>query len=272
MFKLAMVIAPKMAKFEAVVKEPLENSIRLLHEIGYDGVELSIIDPNEIDIQHVKSLIRNYGMEIPALSTGLNYLHHGLSLSSPDRGVREKAISRLKEIIDFASIFNAGVIIGLMRGRTERGITHKEAYRLMIESLNEVCSYAELKSVKIFFEPLNRYETDLINTIDEGLELIYTLNKNNLFLLLDTFHMNIEEAVIEESIAKARNKIGHFHIADSNRLAPGMGHINFKDILNTLKEVGYKGYLSAEIIIKPNFEKSAKVTYSTLKKIMEEIK
>lgn len=271
MFRLAMVIAPKTAKFEAVAKEPLERSLKLLHEIGYEGVELSVIDPSEMDMRYIKNLIESYGMEIPALSTGLNYLHYGLSISSPDKEVRDRAISRLKEIIDFASNFNAGVVIGLMRGKTEGGISRTEAYRLMKEGLSKVCSYAEQRDVDIFFEPLNRYETDLVNTVEEGLNLIYSLNKNNLFLLLDTFHMNIEEAVIEESIAKAKNRIGHFHVADSNRLAPGMGHINFRSILNALKKADYKGYLSAEIIIKPNLEKSAKITYNTLKKAMEEI-
>ncbi|HDH06822.1 MAG TPA: sugar phosphate isomerase/epimerase, partial [Thermoproteales archaeon] len=90
------------------------------------------------------------------------------------------------------------------------------------------------------------------------------INSPSLKLLLDTFHMNIEEPLIEESIKKAGKKIGHFHVADSNRLAPGMGHLDFKSIIGSLKETGYEGFLSAEVIIKPSLGVVLEYTKKTL--------
>lgn len=269
-FKLSMVVAPPEAKFEAVVRETLDDALKILVETGFDGVELSILDPKKH--QGAEKKISEYGLEVPALSTGLNYLHYKLSLTSPDPTLREKAVERLTEIAELGHrLGGAGVIIGLMRGRLENGVKPQDAYNLLVENLKKVCRNAAEYGVDIFFEPLNRYETQIINTVSEGLKLLEDINEENLYLLLDTFHMNIEEKVIEDSIRMANGKIGHFHVADSNRLAPGMGHIDFASILHALKDAGYNKYLSAEIIVKPDLETAAKVTMNTLKLAMVEL-
>ncbi len=266
-FKVSMVVAPPKAVFEAVAKQPLENALKVLSSMGYDGVELSVLEPEMY--RGIERILTNYGLEVSALSTGLNYLHYGLSLSSPDPVKRKGAVKRLIEIAEFGEKVEAGVIVGLMRGKLEKGQNRVEAYEHMINGLKEVCRGAREHGVDIFFEPLNRYETQLVNTVAEGLKVLEDVNEDNLFLLLDTFHMNIEEPVIEDSIRQASDRIGHFHVADSNRLAPGMGHLDFTSILAALKDTGYKGYLSAEIIVKPDLETAAMVTLNTLKKAME---
>ncbi|RLE73244.1 MAG: sugar phosphate isomerase/epimerase [Thermoprotei archaeon] len=271
MFKKSMVVAPPSAEFEAVVREPLEEALKVLHELGFEGVELSILDPTRLNLKELESVLEEYGLEVPALSTGLNYIHYGFSLSSPNLEKRRAAVSRLKEFVDLGEALGAGVIVGLMRGRLEEGISKDKAYGHMVRGLREVCSYAENRGVKVFFEPLNRYETQLVNTVDEAIELRKKVGTSALYLLLDTFHMNIEEPIIEDSIIKARGLIGHVHVADSNRYAPGMGHIDFKSILDALREAGYQGYLSAEIVIKPDFRSAAKTTLETLKKAEKEI-
>ncbi len=269
-FKLSMVVAPPQAKFEAVVRESLEKALRTLSEIGFDGAEISILDPPEPG--PLKSLLDEYGLEVPALSTGLNYIHYGLSLTSPDPEKREKAVERLIEIGRLgAALGGAGVIIGLMRGRLVAGVDREKAYSLLVDNTRRVAEACEKIGVKVFFEPLNRYETQLVNTVAEGLRLLEDVGSDNLYLLLDTFHMNIEEPVIEDSIRMAGERIGHFHVADSNRLAPGMGHLDFASILHALWDAGYRGYLSAEIIVKPDLEAAAMTTYRTLKTAMSGI-
>ena len=271
MFKKSMVVAPPSAEFEAVVRVPLENALKILHELGFEGVELSILDPNHLNLKELENILKEYGLEVPALSTGLNYIHYGFSLSSPSLEKRKAAISRLKDFINLGENLGAGVIIGLMRGRLEGKMSKDEAYKYMVEGLREVCNYAENRGVKVFFEPLNRYETELVNTVEEAIKLCKIVGTGALYLLLDTFHMNIEEPVIEDSIIKARGLIGHVHVADSNRYAPGMGHIDFKSVLKALREAGYQGYLSAEIVIKPDFKTAAKFTLETLKNAEEEV-
>jgi sugar phosphate isomerase/epimerase len=125
---------------------------------------------------------------------------------------------------------------------------------------------AERESIFLWIEPLNRYETNLINTMEEGRRLIQHLGSRTLGLLPDTFHMNIEEMSIEETLQESMSFIHHVHVADSNRRAPGCGHINFKSVLRILKKSGYKGFLSFEILPEPNPNKAARMAIDFLRK------
>ncbi|RLE81796.1 MAG: sugar phosphate isomerase/epimerase [Thermoprotei archaeon] len=249
----------------------LKDIFKRAAKYGYDGVELSLLDPKDLKVSVVKALCEEYKIKVPAFSTGLNYLHEGLSLTDPKPNVRKKAVARLKDFVEVAHKLSSGVVIGLMRGKVVGGVKYEVAYTWLIEGLQELCEYAEKFDVKIFFEPLNRYETNIINTVDEGLKLIEDVGSKSLYLLLDTFHMNIEEAIVEESIKKASSRLGHFHVADSNRLAPGLGHIDFKSIIKTLLDIKYEGFLSAEILPKPSPEEAAKIAIENLRKIFREI-
>ena len=112
--------------------------------------------------------------------------------------------------------------------------------------------------VRYALEPLNRYETDLIHTVADGLALIERVGAPNFGLLLDTFHMNIEEPSIDESIREAGSRIFHFHVADSNRWHPGAGHLDFAAILDTLFATGYRGFVSGEFLPIPDAETAAR--------------
>ena len=114
------------------------------------------------------------------------------------------------------------------------------------------------RGVRYALEPLNRYETDLIHTVADGLALIERVGADNFGLLLDTFHMNIEEPSIEASIHACGERIFHFHVADSNRWHPGAGHIDFKSILTTLFDTGYSSFVSGEFMPKPDADTGAR--------------
>jgi len=111
--------------------------------------------------------------------------------------------------------------------------------------------------VRFALEPMNRYETDLIHTAADGLELIERVGKENFGLLLDTFHMNIEDADIGESIRTCGDRIFHFHVADSNRWYPGAGHLDFGGILDELEKTGYQGFVSGEFMPLPDADTAA---------------
>ncbi len=114
-------------------------------------------------------------------------------------------------------------------------------------------------------EPLNRYETNFLNTVEETVAFIDSLGCENVGILADTFHMNIEEPNIPQAIAQAGALLWHFHIADSNRWAPGFGHLDFQPIFEELETQEYQGFVSAEIIQKPSFQEAARKTMATLK-------
>ncbi|MCD4786332.1 MAG: sugar phosphate isomerase/epimerase [Candidatus Eremiobacteraeota bacterium] len=267
--KLSLVVSVSETKFAAVAfKESYSLAIEKATKWGYDGVELAVRDPAVINVGELKNLLGRYNLEVPALGTGQAYGEEGLSLTSPDGQTREKAKERLKSHVKMASELNSKVIIGLMRGKVSQDSGLEKSLGLLKKSMRDLCDFAMKYNVEFVIEPINRYETNMLNTVDETLEFINGVGRENLKILLDTFHMNIEEPSIFDSIRKARKLIGHVHIADSNRWAPGCGHIDFAGVVNTLNEVGYDGYLSAEILPEPSPDKAGKFNYEYMSKLL----
>ena len=266
--KKSIVVSTPEAKFSALAyKEDFRDSIRKVAELGFDGVELAIRDPKKVDLEKIKELVRHYHLEVPAIGTGQAWSEEGLSFSDPRSKVREKAIARIKDHIDFAAEFSAQVIIGLIRGRIEDRVSREDAEKWTLDCVRECARLAQGLKVGLTLEPLNRYETNFINTIAEGIEFIKKVDFPNMGMLIDTFHMNIEEVSLYESIIKAKDYITHVHLADSNRWAPGSGHLDFAQVIKTLEKINYRGYVSAEILPLPDPDRAARLTIKHLKQI-----
>lgn len=256
--KLSIVLSTHAAKFEAVAfKGDFEQNVAKIAGYGYTGVELAIRDPKLVNPDELETVVKKYNLTVPAIGTGQAWGEERLSFTSGDRAVRRQAIERIKSHIPLAARFNAVVILGLIRGITPQGQTHAQSMTYLTEALQECSEAAAPHGVKYALEPLNRYETDLIHTTADGLDLIERVGAGNFGLLLDTFHMNIEDASIEKSIRLCGNRIFHFHVADSNRWYPGAGHLNFKEILDTLLETGYSGWVSGEFMPLPDADTGA---------------
>jgi sugar phosphate isomerase/epimerase len=220
--------------------------------MGYDGVELAIRDPKLVDINLLEELTRVNQLSIPAIGTGQAWGEEGLSFTDPDSSIRAAAIERIQSHIPMASRFGAVIIIGLIRGMVKPGVDQAHAADWLMEAIQVCAATARHQGVSLALEPINRYETTLINTVSQGLELIESVGADNFGLLLDTFHMNIEEGNIEASIRQCGAHIFHFHVADSNRWYPGGGHLDFKSILKSLFSTGYSGWVSGEFLPQPN--------------------
>ena len=193
--RLSIVLSTHQTQFEAVAfKSDFESGIAKIAGWGYDGVELAIRDPDFVDVSMLERVISDHGLKVPAIGTGQAWVEERLSFTSPDQEVRRAAIDRIKSHFPLAKHFDALVIIGLIRGVTPQEQTHTQSMQYLIECLQECTDAARSAGVLLALEPLNRYETDLIRTADEGLDLLDRVKSNNLGLLLDTFHMNIEEA------------------------------------------------------------------------------
>lgn len=256
--KLSIVLSTHAAQFEAVAfKGDFETNIAKIAGYGYDGVELAIRDPKLVDPDQLEGVVGKHKLVVPAIGTGQAWGEEGLSFTSNDPDVRRAAIERIKSHIPLAARFKAVVILGLIRGITPEGQSHKQSMGYLVEALQECSAAAAPYGVRYALEPLNRYETDLIHTVADGLDLIERVGADNFGLLLDTFHMNIEEPSIEESIRTCGNRIFHFHVADSNRWYPGAGHLDFKRILDTLFETGYSGFVSGEFMPIPDADTGA---------------
>ncbi len=256
--KLSIVLSTQQAQFQAVAfKGDLEANLKRIASYGYQGVELAVRDPRLVDIDRLEQLVCQQGLCVPAIGTGQAWGEEGLSFTDPDPAIRRLAIERIQSHIPLAAHFGAVIIIGLIRGIVKPGVEPAQAMEWLVAALRECCQAARGQGVRLALEPINRYETTLINNAYQGLDLIEAVGADNFGLLLDTFHMNIEEAVIEESILACREHIFHFHVADSNRWHPGAGHINFASILSDLYAGGYTGYLSGEFLPKPDADTAA---------------
>jgi len=257
--KFSIVLSTQPAQFQAATfKGDLEANIARIASYGYSGVELAIRDPGLVNHKQLAALTAKFNLRVPAIGTGQAWGEEGLSFTDPDPQVRRAAITRIQDHISLAEEFNAIIIIGLIRGVVKKGIETNQAMTWLVEALKECCNAASMRGVRLALEPINRYETTLINTTEQGLELVEKVGEENFGLLLDTFHMNIEETVIEAAIRSGGERIFHFHVADSNRWYPGAGHLDFKQLLNTLTSIGYSGWVSGEFLPLPDVDTAAK--------------
>jgi len=267
--KLSVVLSTQQTQFQAAsFSGSLAQNIADIAAMGYDGVELAIRDPMLVDLDALEALTRDHGLRVPAIGTGQAWGEEKLSFTDPDLSVRRAAVERIKSHIPLAARFNAVIIIGLVRGIIKPGITHEQGMAWVCEALQECSTAAKPFGVRLALEPINRYETTLVNSVAQGMALIDRVGADNFGLLLDTFHMNIEEPDILQSISTCGDRIFHFHVADSNRWYPGAGHLDFSGILSRLQSTGYDGFVSGEFMPLPDPLTAARENFARLRAIL----
>lgn len=267
--KQALVLSTQQTAFSAATLQgSIEGNLDTLAAIGYDGVELAVRDPSLVEAAEIRRLTEARGLEVPAIGTGQAWGEDGLSFTHVDDDVRKAAVERVHDHIDLAGEMGARVIIGLVRGVHPESVTQEQAEAWLVEALTPLAQHAERAGVGIAVEAINRYETSLVNCAADGLALIDRVGSPALGLLLDTFHMNIEEADMAQSIRDVGPRLFHFHVADSNRWYPGAGHIDFNTLFDTLRDIGYDGYISGEFLPKPDAETAARESYRFVKGLL----
>lgn len=257
--KIGIAVATKEALPSAFVvfRDDLRLNIEKAKALGYDGVELALLDASQVNVEEVRALLEKHSLEIPMVSSGQVFAQGGLCFSSPDRAVRSEAVARIKGLVDVAVQFRAMVNIGRVRGPAEPGAGYADSEKRFLDSLDEVALYALPKGVVIAVEPVNRYEINFINRIDQAAAILRKLDRPNVKIMPDVFHMNIEDSSIEGALVEFIKDIAYIHFADSNRLAPGMGHLNFPNIVHVLKALNYQGWVTAEILPHPRPDEAA---------------
>jgi len=238
----------------------LPSSLAHASSLGFDAVELFTASYDALDINETKELLEKYQLKIAAVGTGAGKVIHGLTLTDPNESIRKKAIEFIHEMISMGAEFNAPAIIGSMQGNVPAGVEKRQALAWLAEGLGSLGNHAGSLGVKLIYEPLNRYETNLINTLEDGAQFLQSHQIQHVGLLADLFHMNIEEADMASSITKAKDFIIHVHFADSNRRPVGNGHTDLIGVAKALKEMNYQGYVSAEAFPWPNSQAAASQT------------
>lgn len=235
-------------------------------ELGFDAVEVFPRSPREFDSKMVTDLLEDFPLKLAAVGTGAGWVVHKLNLTSPNEDVRRAAREFVAEMIYTAGRFHAPAIIGSMQGRWDAGTSRERALDWLGDALAELAPLAARQDVPLLVEPLNRYETNLLNRIDDTMALIDSVGADNVKILCDLFHMNIEEPNMAESLRRAGARVGHVHFADSNRRAIGFGHTDMAPIVAALSGIGYQGYISAEILPLPDSETAAAQTIASFNK------
>ena len=244
----------------------LPAACRTAQELGFDGIEVFPPSPDAVDAGLLRRLLDEHGLTLAAVGTGAGWVRQRLTLTLPDAATRQKARDFIRSIIDFAGRFGAPAIIGSMQGRHGEGVDTTTATSYLGEALEDLGEYAEQYGVPLLFEPLNRYETNMYNTLDAGVALLRSLSTKNVRLLADLFHMNIEEVEMEAALRAAKGYIGHVHFVDSNRRPAGLGHIDYAPIAGALREIGYDGFASAEALPYPDSEGAARQTMTAFRR------
>lgn len=271
--KIGYVVATPELRFDEGVtayQGDVEEAFRRLRDLGYDGAELMIRDPDHIEKGLFERLSRDYGIEIPALCTGEVFAQDRLSFMDPDTTVRAEAIRRTKKIIDFASIFGAQMNIGRLRGQFCQEIPRERSLAWMYDAFETVSDYAAPRGVTITIEPIPRVEWNNLFTVRDGIEVVKKMGRKNFRLMADVYAMNIEEKSLAESFREARTYLAHIHISDSNRLPPGGGNLDFACITEAIWAIDYRGYVSAELIQYPDREEAMAQTIGILKSLQHQ--
>jgi D-psicose/D-tagatose/L-ribulose 3-epimerase len=238
-------------------EEPLRKTFERLRRFGYDGIELKG-EPQEYSPEEVNQLCREFDLQVLSIAGIYPWPTEGRDLANPNPQVRDRAVSYLRECVDFASGVGSPLIIvvpsavaktgpvGDFESEEEWAEAAAREWDYAVDSLRRAAAYAEEMGILLAVEPINRYETFLINNVDQGLSFVSDVGSSVVKLHLDTFHMNIEEKDPAEAVRKAGELLVNVHIADSNRQAVGYGHTDFRAIVKALKDIGYERALALE--------------------------
>lgn len=207
---------------------------------GFQTVEIPIESPSDIDPAYVKTELDRHGLACGSVCACMG----------PDRDLRgtpdqqKTGLEYMKQLIDQMVVLDCPSLIGPVYSAVGRADAvpekeYKQQWKTVVKNLKELCKHAEKKGRQVCLEPLNRFETDFINTCDQGLQMIHDVGSPALKLHLDSFHMNIEEKDSGKAIRKAGKLLGHFHACGSDRGTPGGDHTDWPNIAAALKSIRY---------------------------------
>ncbi len=253
-------LVPSLAGGPWIYWGDLDKSIAKAKATGFDAIELFTASAEAVDMATLSRSLAAHDIRLAAVGTGAGRVLYGLSLTSPDAAVRKEAIGYIADMIAFGAEFGAPAIIGSMQGGSGAIQERQQALSWLVEGLRELSTEAARRKVCLILEPLNRYETNLVNTLGQGIRLIEDNHLENVGLLADLFHMNIEEISLSQALVEGKDHIKHIHLADSNRRPMGMGHTCIDEISPVLRDIGYQGYVSAEALPYPDSDRAAAQT------------
>jgi D-psicose/D-tagatose/L-ribulose 3-epimerase len=225
-------------------------------DMGFDGVEIPIFEPDDVDVKATKDALKAAGMEC----TTCSILGDDRDLISDDPAVRENAKKYMKDCVEICAALGSPIFcgplysaVGKLVGRSRT----QEEWDLAVTGLRELAEVAGDNGVTLAIEPLNRFETYFINIAEDAVKLVRDVGHPNVKVHLDTFHMNIEEKDLYKAIKSTGELLSHMHCCENDRGAPGSGHVDWDGVFKALHELNYDGWIVIESFV-PGIEAIAK--------------
>jgi len=267
MFRYSVCVSKGAALHEPVLfRGDYSDAFTFARDLGVGGIEIHLRDAKtDVDRAKLLECSQKTGIAIAGIATGLAKRIDGLSLISDDQEVRKAAVERIKGHLELASDYGCAVIIGSMRDNIPGADKKPLCMSRLRDAMLACADFIEDKNCFIVFEAINRYENNYFNTAAETMDFVDTLGSDKVKVLLDTFHMNIEESSMEDAITLLGDKLGHIHFADNTRRYPGSGALNFQRIMNALNSIHYQNWVSMEYLPIPDELSSAQKGFSYLR-------
>lgn len=267
--RLACTAATYPTKFGPIIFKDgnLNEDFRLMRRYGFTGVDLFVNDPTSEKLREYRRILDDNGVHV-ATFLAIFLSENGVRLSESNPALRERNLDLVKKQLDNARFLNAdGLAMGFIRGGYDEKTERKEdALGRIAEALTTLGDYAASIGTNVLLEPINRYEINTINTAIEGTDFIDRNHLNGVGLLLDAFHMNIEDKSLGDSIRYSKDHIINLHVADSNRYALGEGHLDVAEILEALKDIDFKGHVTLEA-----FSQNPEESLAQTRRVLDEV-
>lgn len=227
--------------------DEIEPTIRAAAELGFDGVEISLLGMTDERAAALGQVIADHGLEVTC-SDGLSPDH---DITSSEADVRAAGVAYLRWAIETTARLGSQGLAGVLFAPWGKFDPAQKPQRLArsAESLGALHDTLAQEGVTLGLEALNRFETDLLNTGEEACALARNTGSDRIGVLLDTFHLNIEEKNLEQAIAASADKLVHFHVSDNDRGVPGSGHVPWGQVRAGLDQAGYDGWITAEMFV-----------------------
>ena len=257
---LSLYLAAPGSKFWASgVSVSLPTAIERAAAFGYDAIEIMPRSFDDPEPGGLRTLAARHGLAVAGLASGFLAIEQGLTFTHPDPGVRREAVEVFGRCLEMARQAGAALVsIGVVRGKLQSGLAHDQAMEHLLACVRDVGRAAQECGVTLVVEPGNRYETDFLHTVEDANAFLSAVNLPSVRLMIDTFHMNIEETSIPGAISRAGPRLAHVHLADSNRRAPGWGHLDFDAVVRALRAIDYRGGIGLEMVFEPDFDAAAR--------------
>jgi D-psicose/D-tagatose/L-ribulose 3-epimerase len=242
--------------FTSKITEQNLSILDYIKEVGFDSIDINL---RNTEFEFAKTL-RKRAEKLGLVLTGGGSLPRTKEIVSTDKEKRAEAIEYMKELVRKAYELGAEVYHGLIY--TTGGVftgksPTKEEFGYAVEGIKEVAKYAKEYGVSLGLETANRYETYMVNTVEDLLKMLDAIDEQNTGLLLDTYHMNIEEKDLYKSILSAKGRTIHFHVNENDRGTPGTGHIPWDDVFKGLKDIGYDKVIAIESFVDDSIDIAA---------------